>query len=63
MDVLMVVDSCCAAVGGRGNVIISGRIEFTETGISNTRVDGQTFTQAWRKNLLQAGRILQLMTL
>ncbi|KAI3630371.1 hypothetical protein MIR68_011806 [Amoeboaphelidium protococcarum] len=53
MDVLMVADSCCAAVGGRGNVTTSGRIEFiaatTETGISNTRDDGQTFTQVWCK--------------
>ncbi|KAI3638081.1 hypothetical protein MIR68_003692 [Amoeboaphelidium protococcarum] len=54
LDVLMVVDSCCAAVGGRGNIVKSGRIEFiaatTETGIStNTRDDGQTFTQAFCK--------------
>ncbi|KAI3651702.1 hypothetical protein MP228_003005 [Amoeboaphelidium protococcarum] len=53
LDVLMVVDSCCAAVGGRRNIPKSGRVEFiaatTETGISNTRKDGQTFTKAFCK--------------
>ena len=51
MDVLMLMDCCCAAVAGRGGVRPSGRVEFvaatTPTGIANTRVDGQTFTQAW----------------
>jgi hypothetical protein len=51
MDILMVMDSCCAAVGGRGSRGRTGRIEFvaatTATGIANARQDGQTFTQAW----------------
>jgi hypothetical protein len=51
MDVLMIMDCCCAAVGGRGGSQRSGRVEFvaatTQPGVANTRVDGQTFTHAW----------------
>lgn len=51
LDVLMVMDCCCAAAGaGRGSYK-NGRVEFvaatTQEGISNSREDGQTFTQAW----------------
>jgi hypothetical protein len=51
MDVLMIMDCCCAAVAGRGKARLSGRVEFvaatTPTGVPNQRSDGQTFTQAW----------------
>lgn len=56
MDILMVMDCCCAAAGGRGSSN-SGRVEFvaatTETGMSNAKKDGQTFTEAWCDAILK----------
>ena len=50
-DVLMVMDCCCSALGGRGAQTSGGRVEFvaatTETGTANAAVHGQTFTHAW----------------
>lgn len=51
LDVLLVMDSCCAAIAGRGGKAKGMRVELmaatTRKGISNSRVDGQTFTQHW----------------
>ncbi|KAI3662272.1 hypothetical protein MP638_001469 [Amoeboaphelidium occidentale] len=56
MDILMVIDCCCAASGGRESSN-SGRVEFvaatTETGMSNAKKDGQTFTEAWCDAILK----------
>jgi len=50
LDVLLLLDCCCAAVAGRG-MVNGGRMELMAAtsggGISNSRVDGDTFTQYW----------------
>ena len=50
MDVLMVMDCCCAAIAGRG-MIKGARVELmaatSPNGLSNSRQDGSTFTQHW----------------
>jgi len=52
LDVLFVMDCCCAAIGGRGGTV-GARVELMAAtspgGISNARVDGDTFTQDWCK--------------
>jgi hypothetical protein len=51
LDILMVLDCCCAAIAGRGNQIIGERVELmaatSDGGLSNQRVDGPTFTMNW----------------
>jgi len=51
LDVLLVLDCCCAAVAGRGMVTSGERVELMAAtsggGISNSRLDGKTFTQHW----------------
>ena len=51
LDVLLVVDSCCAAIAGRGRNAKGTRVELmaatARKGISNSRKDGRTFTQHW----------------
>jgi hypothetical protein len=51
LDVLLVLDCCCAAVAGRGRVTSGERVELMAAtsggGISNSRKDGKTFTQHW----------------
>ncbi len=50
LDVLLVMDCCCAAVAGRGKVK-GARVELmaatSPKGISNSRLDGPTFTDRW----------------
>jgi len=50
LDVLLVMDCCCASVAGRGKVK-GARVELmaatSPKGISNSRVDGATFTEHW----------------
>ena len=45
---IFVMDCCCSAIGERGRALGS-RVEFmaatAPTGISNSRMDGDTFTQ------------------
>jgi hypothetical protein len=47
LDVLFIMDCCCAAIDRRGGTL-GGRVEFmaatAPSGISNVRVDGITFT-------------------
>ena len=51
LDVLLVMDSCCAAIAGRGRKAKGARVELmavtARKGISNSREDGRTFTQHW----------------
>ena len=51
LDVLFVIDSRCAAIAGRGGKVKGTRVELVAAtarkGISNSRKDGQTFTQHW----------------
>ena len=53
LDVLIVLDCCCAAIAGRGTVIGGSRVELmaatSPNGISNSREDrpGRTFTEHW----------------
>ena len=51
LDVLMVMDCCCASVAGRGTTAKGARMELmaatSPKGISNSRLDGSTFTQHW----------------
>ena len=51
LDVLLVMDSCCAGIAGRGREAKSTRVELVAAtarkGVSNSRQDGQTFTQHW----------------
>jgi len=51
LDILLVIDSCCAAIAGRGGVTIGARVELmaatARKGISNSRKDEWTFTQHW----------------
>jgi len=51
MDFLLLLDCCCAAVAGRGVVVGGGRVELMAAtsggGISNSRLDGKTFTMHW----------------
>ncbi|KAF8348537.1 hypothetical protein F5887DRAFT_950526 [Amanita rubescens] len=51
LDVLLVIDSCCAAIAGRGGKAKGARVELmaatARKGISNSREDGRTFTQHW----------------
>jgi hypothetical protein len=51
LDVLFVMDSCCAAIAGRGAKAKGARVELVAAtarkGISNSREDGRTFTQHW----------------
>jgi len=51
LDVLLVMDSCCAAIAGRGGKTKGARVELmaatARKGISNSREDGRTFTQHW----------------
>ncbi|KAN0087254.1 hypothetical protein V8E54_000942, partial [Elaphomyces granulatus] len=48
LDVLFIMDCCCSAIGGRDGTL-GGRVEFMAAtalaGISNSREDGDTFTQ------------------
>jgi hypothetical protein len=50
LDVLLVIDSCCAAIVGRGGKA-GARVELmaatASKGIRNSRKDGQTITQHW----------------
>ena len=50
LDVLLLMDCCCASIAGRGR-IKGARVELmaatSASGISNTREDGDTFTQHW----------------
>ena len=53
LDVLILLDCCCAAIAGRGNVVGGSRVELmaatSPNGISNLREDipGRTFTEHW----------------
>ena len=51
LDILMVMDCCCASVAGRGDPATGARVELmaatSPKGISNSRIDGTTFTQHW----------------
>jgi hypothetical protein len=51
LDVLLVMDSCCAGIAGRGGKAKGARVELmaatARKGISNSRRDGRTFTQHW----------------
>ncbi|KAN0075111.1 hypothetical protein V8E54_007722 [Elaphomyces granulatus] len=56
LDVLYIMDCCCAAAGARGGSL-GGRIEFMAAtspgGISNSREDGDTFTQDLSKSFVR----------
>lgn len=63
LDVLILLDCCCAAIAGRGRLISGKRVELmaaTSTGgISNSRKDGKTFTEHWCiafDNILELGQ-------
>jgi len=51
LDILILLDCCCAAVAGRGAGSKGARMELMAAtsggGISNSRKDGKTFTQNW----------------
>jgi hypothetical protein len=51
LDILLMMDSCCAAIAGRGGNASGSRVELVAAtarkGISNSRKDGRTFTQHW----------------
>jgi len=52
LDILLILDCCCAATAGRGATQIVGeRLELmaatSSRGLSNSRLDGITFTQSW----------------
>jgi hypothetical protein len=51
LDVLFLLDCCCSAIAGRGNVSLGQRVELmaatSPKGLSNSRQDGQTFTERW----------------
>jgi hypothetical protein len=51
LDVLLMINSSCAAIAGQGKKAKGVRVELMATtackGISNSREDGQTFTQHW----------------
>jgi hypothetical protein len=51
LDVLILLDCCCAAVAGRGRGTKGQRLELMAAtsggGLSNSRKDGKTFTQNW----------------
>lgn len=52
LDILLLLDCCCAAVAGRGSDTIGQRMELmaatSSSGLSNSRQDqGKTFTQYW----------------
>ncbi|KAF8348863.1 hypothetical protein F5887DRAFT_539027 [Amanita rubescens] len=51
LDVLLVIDSRCAAIAGQGGKTKGARVELVAAtarkGISNSREDGRTFTQHW----------------
>jgi hypothetical protein len=51
LDVLLVIDSCCAGIEGRGGKAKGARVELmaatARKGISNSRNDGRTFTEHW----------------
>jgi len=51
LDVLLVMDSCCAAIAGRGGKAKGARVELVAAtarkGTSDSRKDGRTFTQNW----------------
>jgi hypothetical protein len=51
LDALLVIDSCCAGIAGRGGKAKGARVELmaaiARKGISNSRKDGLTFTQHW----------------
>jgi len=51
LDILLVMDCCCASVAGRGDRVMGARVELmaatSPKGISNSRLDGTTFTQHW----------------
>lgn len=51
LDILLVMDCCCASVVGRGKPAKGARVELmaatSPKGISNSRLDGTTFTQHW----------------
>jgi len=63
LDILLVMDSCCAAIAGRGGKARGSRVELVAAtarkGISNSRKDGRTFTQHWCEaftKLLEIGK-------
>ena len=63
LDILLVMDSCRAAIAGRGRKAEGSRVEhvaaIARKGVSNTRKDGRTFTQHWCKaftKLLEIGK-------
>ena len=51
LDVLLVIDSCCAGIAGRGGKAKGARVELVAAtarkGIGNSRKDGRTFAQHW----------------
>ena len=51
LDILFVMDCCCAGIAGRGGKAKGARVEFmaatARKGVSNSRKDGLTFTQHW----------------
>jgi hypothetical protein len=48
LDVLLVIDCCCANIARQGGKAKGSRVELMATkGISNSRQDGRTLTQHW----------------
>jgi len=51
LDILLLLDCCCAAIAGRGPATNGERVELMAAtsggGLSNSRLDGKTFTQHW----------------
>jgi len=51
LDVLIVLDCCSASIAGRGKITTGERVELMAAtsagGISNSRMDGETFTIQW----------------
>jgi Caspase domain len=51
LDILILLDCCCSAIAGRGKAILGERVELmaatSPSGMSNSRLDGNTFTEHW----------------
>ena len=57
LDVLLVMDSCCAAIARRGGKAKGARVELmaatARKGVSNSRKDERTFTQHWSEAFIE----------
>jgi hypothetical protein len=63
LDILLVMDSCCAVIAGRGGKAKGSRVELVAAAackeIINSKKDGRTFTQHWCEaftKLLEIGK-------